>query len=393
MTRILVLSFYYPPDLSAGSFRSIAVVDALSRLAPAGTEIDVVTTMPNRYISFVDNAPEFAKDHNVSIRRIALPAHRSDMLGQSKAFASFARHALRAVSGRSYDLIFATSSRLMTATLGAWIARRQRCALYLDIRDIFVDTIRDVLPKPLAWPAAMFFSVVENWTMRRANRINLVSRGFEEYFRRRYPGRALSWHTNGIDDEFVGCELPDTKRKPGCTTILYAGNIGDGQGLHQVLPPLARALGGQARFIVIGDGGRRPQLESAIADEQLTNIELRPPIPRTELLAAYQSSDVLFLHLGTHPAFKKVLPSKLFEYAAVGKPILAGVAGYPAQFIRTEIDNAAVFPPCDVSAAVSAFESLRLEQTERQVFVEKYARANIVGRMAQEILELRDCLQ
>ena len=76
------------------------------------------------------------------------------MAGQSRAFAEFARRALEIVAERSYDLVFATSSRLMTAALGAWIARRKHAALYLDIRDMFVDTIGDVLPAAAAWPAA-----------------------------------------------------------------------------------------------------------------------------------------------------------------------------------------------------------------------------------------------
>jgi hypothetical protein len=59
---------------------------------------------------------------------------------------------MRHVANRDYDLVLATSSRLMTAALGALIARRKRARLYLDIRDIFVDTIGDVSPGPLALP-------------------------------------------------------------------------------------------------------------------------------------------------------------------------------------------------------------------------------------------------
>lgn len=98
------------------------------------------------------------------------------------------------------------------------------------------------------------------------------------------------------------------------------------------------------------------------------------------------AADVLFLHLNDYAAFRKVLPSKLFEYAAMGKPILAGVAGYPADFIKSEIGNAAVFPPCDVEAAMRAFESLDLRCTHREVFVGKYARRNIMRALATDIL-------
>jgi glycosyltransferase involved in cell wall biosynthesis len=388
--RLLVLSFYYAPDLSAGSFRTTALVRALTTAAPHA-EIEVITTLPNRYRSFSAEAPEYERHGNVQIRRFALPRHASGMLDQSRAFVSFARHVLHHVRARRYDLVYATSSRLMTATLGALVARRMQACLYLDIRDIFVDTIKDVLPRHVAMFAWPVFAVIERWTMHQAEHINLVSHGFEDYFRTRYPTKPLSFFTNGIDDEFIAASAvaaPPRRLGEGPVTILYAGNIGEGQGLHAIVPALARALRGRARFVIIGDGGRCAVLRSAIASAGLDNVMLVAPMKRDKLITAYREADVLFLHLNDHAAFHKVLPSKLFEYAAMDKPILAGVAGYAAHFIRAEIDNAAVFPPCDAAAAVAAFQSLELRETPRPAFVAKYARPRIMAAMADEVVRL-----
>lgn len=382
--RVLVLSFYYAPDLSAGSFRTTALVRALAAAAPQA-RIDVVTALPNRYRSFDVGAPEYEVHDNVSIRRFALPAHASGMIDQSRAFAWFAAQVLRHTSGRRYDLVYATSSRLMTAALGSAVAHRVGGRLYLDVRDIFVDTIKDVLPRRVAAFAQPVFARLERWTMNRADRINLVSPGFADYFHARYPRATLSFFTNGIDDEFVDAAAPAPRRfDGGPAAILYAGNIGEGQGLHVTVPALARALRGRARFVIIGDGGRRDALRDSI--QGLDNVRLSPPIARSALIEAYRQADILFLHLNDYDAFRKVLPSKLFEYAAMGKPILAGVAGYAADFIRAEIDNAAVFAPCDVAGALAAFDSLVLQETPRPAFVAKYARARIMREMAKDIL-------
>jgi glycosyltransferase involved in cell wall biosynthesis len=386
--RILVLSFYYQPDLCAGSFRTTPFVAALRERAPPGTQIDVLSTLPNRYRTFTQEAAQLETHPGLEIRRVQLPPHRSDIAGQSRAFLHFARQALAITAAKRYELVFATSSRLMTATLGAWIARRQRARLYLDIRDIFVDTIEDVLPRAAGWPLSRALAQVEAWTMRRADCINLVSKGFESYFRTRYPKACLSWFTNGIDPEFLKPPPPRARDPNARLTILYAGNIGDGQALHKILPGLARALGARARFVLIGDGGRRAQLEAALTAAGVLNVELRPPVGRSELLAAYYAADVLFLHLGDLPAFEHVLPSKLFEYAALGKPVLAGVAGYAARFVETEISNAAVFAPCDVPAAEAALARLEIVDRPRPQFVSRYARANIVAAMADEVLAL-----
>src|SRR5690348_1869990 len=92
--RILVLTFYYRPDLSAGSFRATSLVEALLERGPPGVHVDVVTTLPNRYSTYTERAPEVESGPGYEIRRIGLPAHRSDMARQSGAFLRYARKAL-----------------------------------------------------------------------------------------------------------------------------------------------------------------------------------------------------------------------------------------------------------------------------------------------------------
>ena len=385
--RILVLTFYFVPDLSAGSFRATALVRALRAAAPAGTEIDVVTTQPNRYSSYAREAPTTESFEGCEIHRIALPAHQSDMRGQAHAFAHFVRGAHRWVGSRRYDLVFATSSRLMTAALGAWMARRMRARLYLDVRDLFVDTITELLPALVARLAYLVLAPLESWTMRRADRVNLVSPGFAPYFRARYPHVSLAFFTNGIDEEFLAASAaPAARPRAQKPIVLYAGNIGEGQALHEIVPGLARALRERARVVVIGDGGRRGRLVQAVAAAGADNVELLSPMSREQLILAYREADVLLLHLGRQVAFEKVLPSKLFEYAASGKPLLAGVSGYAARFIHEEIDNAAVFAPGDVAGAVQGFDALRLVDQERATFIAKFRRLHISAELAADVL-------
>lgn len=387
--RILILSFYYPPDLSACSFRAAALVKALGREPSRKITVDVITTLPNRYSSFTSDAREQETAEQLTIRRIKLPPHKSGMLDQALAFVHFARQASRLAEGQPYDLVFATSSRLMTAFLGAWISRRVRAPLYLDLRDIFADTITDLLPTAIAFPIKPLLLAIERWTLNRAAHVNLVSPGFQFYFQSRYPEQSFSYFTNGIDDEFLPENIP-TKRAErtasGPIRVLYAGNIGEGQGLDGIIPAVASRLTGRATFRLIGDGGRRPQLEKALARAGVSNVEMVGPMSRDALIKEYMASAVLFMHLNDNDAFKKVLPSKLFEYAALGKPIWAGVSGYPARFLDEEVSNAAVFPPCDPEQAVKAFEQLEIRDNPRVAFVRRYAREPIMRAMATNLV-------
>lgn len=390
--KLLFLTFYYRPDLCAGSFRATSLVEALLEEAPADWQIDVVTTLPNRYDSFTADAPRTHTEDRLSIWRIPLPKHQSGMLGQSKAFLMFSRAVRKRVAREHYDLVVATSSRLMTAVLATEIAWRKKAKLYLDIRDIFVDTIQDVLPSAAAWIVKPVFSILEQLAVRRADKVNLISPGFAEYFHKRYPRKQFSYFTNGIDDEFLsaagtlafeGAPRHASQR----LTVLYAGNVGEGQGLHEIVPALAKRTKSRLHFKIIGDGGRKPALQAALSRLDVSNVELLPPVDRTELIDAYLAADVLFVHLNHYDAFKKVLPSKIFEYAALGKPVWAGVAGYAAEFIRAEITNAAVFQPCDVEDAVRSFETLSLRDAPRAGFAAKYARLAINRAMAADIID------
>ena len=72
----------------------------------------------------------------------------------------------------------------------------------------------------------------------------------------------------------------------------------------------------------------------------------------------------------------------------MGKPVLAGVGGFAADFVRAEIPNARVFRPCDVGGAVEAFKALTLEEAPREMFVRKYGRAAICQEMAEDVLSV-----
>lgn len=385
--KLLILSFYYHPDLSAGSFRTSALVKALLEQLPADAQIELITTLPNRYSSFTNDAPEYEAHPRLTIHRIALPAHQSGMIDQSKAFLSYARGVLKLVKGKQYDLVYATSSRLMTAALGALAARRLRAPLYLDIRDIFVDTIKDVLPRKVTLFLKPVFSLLEFWTIRSADKVNLVSAGFLPYFKGRYPKQRFSLFTNGIDDEFIQAQ-PEAEivSGQGVLDVVYAGNMGEGQGLHAIIPSLAKRFEGRLRFRLIGDGGRRKQLADSLAAVGCSNVDLLAPVNRNALIEEYKAADVLFLHLNDHDAFRKVLPSKLFEYAALGKPIWAGVAGYAAEFVNANISNAVTFSPCCADEAVHSFEKLQLRTESRTDFVEHFSRVNIMKDMAVDIM-------
>jgi len=388
--KILMLTFYFEPDLCAGSFRNTPLFNELKNHLNEDDFIHVITTQPNRYKSFKSKAEAVEKGTNYKISRIRVPVHNSGLIDQVKSFFVFYRKALKLVRDNNYDLVYASSSRLFTAFLGRRIANRKKIPLYLDIRDIFVDTLSDVFQdrKYIQIPAVALLKLIEKYTFSKANHINLVSEGFKEYFNR-YPNPIYSFFTNGIDDEFLKIQHTNNYKISDIKIITYAGNIGSGQGLEKIIPQAAKLLGDKYLFKIIGDGGTKNLLKNKIEEFGLTNVEIINPVSRNILIDYYIEADFLFLHLNDLEAFKNVLPSKIFEYVTFNKPIIAGVSGYANKFIRDNLDNYILFNPTDVNDFVGQLFAFQYNNKRSTQFIERYARKNIIKEMAKTILCLK----
>lgn len=386
MKKILYLSFYFEPDLCAGSFRNSPLVKELSKQVKGKAEIDLITTLPNRYSTFQADAPQFEKRENCSIYRVAIPQHKSGMKDQILSFKTYYQEVKKLVKSKKYDLIVASSSRLFTAYLGYTIAKMNNTPLYLDVRDIFTDTMKDVLQNKLVKAGVMpVLHTIEKKVFNYATHINLISGGFTPYFEK-FTTSNYSTFPNGIDEVFLNLPLSNNINGTGPKTITYAGNMGEGQGLHIIVPKAAKALGKDYKFKLIGDGGAKQKLVEELDRLEVQNVEFIPPVKREELLEIYNNSDFLFIHLNDYDAFKKVLPSKVFELGAYDKPIIAGVAGFANNFIEKNISNKILFLPGDVEDMVSQLKNYTYKNEVRDDFIKKYKRENINREMAQSIV-------
>ena len=390
--KILILSFYYPPDIGPGPVRACAIVDALqqSNNSLGRVEIEILTTFPNRYASFRERAERLEIHENVTIRRIKTLPHRNGFFDQCLTFLFYFLTVLTISSFKKPDVVFVTSSRLMSCFLGAVIARVRSAELYLDVRDIFSEAISPVLKKKRLLVILPFLKMIEKFCFCSATGINVVSEGFVDHVKEIAPNITPTVYTNGIDREF--CEFNFQKdRSVGYRKILYVGNVGDGQALHEILPDVAQVLGDNVFFTVIGDGSRKKELTERIKTLGVKNIEFLQPVSRNQLFAFYREADFLFCHLNNFQVFNSVLPSKIFEYAATGKPILAGVSGYASNFLERNVQGVEIFAPLDVSGMLSALKNLESvpKHTDRAAFCDEFSREKISIEIAKKILDLK----
>ena len=229
---------------------------------------------------------------------------------------------------------------------------------------------------------------LEKWTFSSADKINVVSPAFLDHFKVILPNLSPSVYTNGVDKIFFK-EKSLINKSQKKITVLYVGNIGDGQGLHKIIPQAANELN-HVEFKIIGDGSAKKLLTENFLFKSQNNIKVLNPILRRELLKEYDDADILFVHLNNHSAFKKVIPSKVFEYAASGKPILAGVSGFVEKFLTDQVKGVEIFQPCNHKQMISCFHKLRNESKfyNRSDFCFKYDRERIMKKFALDVLSL-----
>ncbi len=160
--------------------------------------------------------------------------------------------------------------------------------------------------------------------------------------------------------------------------------------MHKIIPQVAKNVENYGyKFKIIGDGGAKGKLEEKLTELEVKNVELINPVNRQQLLQYYKDTDYLFLHLNDYAAFKKVLPSKIFEYAVTEKPIIAGVGGYASEFLEKNVEGIFLFDPCDVDAFSNGLikDKLTADVVDRTQFRDEFSRSNIMDKMANDILD------
>lgn len=161
----------------------------------------------------------------------------------------------------------------------------------------------------------------------------------------------------------------------GKFVIGYSGNLGRVHDLSPILH-LADALKNQTdiRFVFVGNGAQRAELEAEAQRLALSNVAFHPPQPRGRLGAVLALPDV---HLVTlKPGCEDyVFPSKTYGAAQAGRPVLfiGPPASDPAQAILDHGFGLA-FSREQIADAASAIKNLRDDPALRASVAENATR-------------------
>jgi glycosyltransferase involved in cell wall biosynthesis len=157
----------------------------------------------------------------------------------------------------------------------------------------------------------------------------------------------------GLEGRFVCSYLGTIGMACGLRVVLDAARILRERGLHDVV------------FLMVGDGAAREELEAEARSAGLDAVRFLGRQPKSRVPPLLSLSDAALVHLKREPLFLTVLPSKIFEAAAMGRPILLGVEGHAATLV-SESEMGLCFEPENAEQLVAALERLRSDPELRR---------------------------
>ncbi|MFK3975013.1 WcaI family glycosyltransferase [Shewanella vesiculosa] len=241
--------------------------------------------------------------------------------------ASFAVSSAFALTSRIFnkpDVIMLVQPTLFCAPFTLLFAKLTGAKAVMHIQDFEVDALFG-LGMMGDGVIARFAKRIESWLMKRFDAVSTISFSMIENAKRKGVAHDKIIHfPNWSDTEFV---TPNTdgatlKAEWGFTAqdkvILYAGNIGNKQGLEIVLDA-AKYFAAQThiKFVLVGAGAYVDTLKANAANLQLSNVVFKPLQPWEKVPQMLALADI-HLVVQKKGAADAVLPSKLTNILSAG---------------------------------------------------------------------------
>jgi hypothetical protein len=413
MRRVLFFSFHYPPDQSAGAVRTSALVHELVRQDPS-VQVTVLCSVPRRYGVRAESAAlKTSEQAQIRIRRFWIPFMGQGPIASVLSYSFYFAQAVSASIWLRPHIIVGTSAKLLTSFVAACAARFTGADLYIDFRDTFSDNFFYFYRWHKRILLQSVIMAIENFVLRCARSINMVSIGFQDAFvgwERILAKYSISItnYPNGIQRDFRS-RIEEAAGQHSASSqsyrIAYAGNLGEGQNLLGLLNDLAcrpdlqqRMRDRLIRFDIFGSGAQVKALEALTAEGDAHTptgplahlVRYRGLLSRDELVSIYAHADCLMLQLGLYSSLSMVIPTKIFEYAATPYPILFGASGFTSSFID-QISGTIGFDQCNAESFLAGIERARttkVDLEQRNRFLDGCDASKIYADYARHILGL-----
>jgi glycosyltransferase involved in cell wall biosynthesis len=340
--RILFITDNFPPETNAPATRTY---EHCKEWVKEGVEVTIITCAPNFpqgkvYEGYKNRL--YQKENIDGIEVIRVWSYITANEGFAKRvldYVSFAFTAFWAGLFQKYDVIIATSPQFFTTWTASALSKIHRKPWIFELRDLWPESIRTVgamkQGRVLDW-----LEEVELWLYRDAAKVVAVTDAFKQnLIDRGIDTEKVEVVTNGANLELYeprekDQELLSTLGLEGKFIVGYIGTHGMAHSLDFIIRSIAKVKDDSIHFLFVGSGAAKVGLVETVNELGLKNVTLLDPIAKEEVPRYLSIVDASLAPLKKSETFKTVIPSKIFEASAMGKPTLLGVEGQAQEIIE-----------------------------------------------------------
>jgi len=343
--HILFLSHYFPPEVNAPASRTY---DHAKRwVKELDIKVTVITNHPNHpngilYPGYQNQWVTREEKEGVNVYRVkTYLAPNKGFVRRTLNYLFFmVASVIAAIRLPKPDVVVATSPQFFCAVAGYLVSLMKKSPFVFELRDIWPESIitvgamRPSLPIRLLEKLELFLyrKSVRVVALTDAFKENLISRGI-------IPSK-IEVIKNGVDLSFfhpgpVPTDLIDELGVDGRFVASYIGTVGMAHAVEKIVE-VAETLKGvrEILFLVVGEGANKEKIRYLVTQKGLSNIKILPGVSKGRVRDYYAVTNLNLVTLRDTPLFRTVIPSKIFEIMAMGRPILCAVDGECREIIE-----------------------------------------------------------
>ena len=318
-----------------------------------GHEVSVLTGFPNYptgriFEGYRQRIRSTAMQDGMRVTRVPLvPSHDRSIAGRVANYASFAASSstLGTSALREVDAIWVYNSPVTVAAPLISHSRWGKKKYFLHVQDLWPDSLFEsgmfrggALKLPVKWAIERLVAGMEN----RAATIGVISPSVKDIILDRNPRLQpdrIIYVPNPTDETLF---VPLSEQKIDMPSfpwsdrfaIMYAGAVGDVQGLDTVveavalLPPTS-----PVHLVIVGDGIAGGRLRDRVASMNMRNVTFVGRVPKESIPTFMKSARAHLVSLGTERFLRYTTPSKIPSLLASQVPLLGQISGDGADMI------------------------------------------------------------
>jgi glycosyltransferase involved in cell wall biosynthesis len=340
--RILFLTDNFFPEVNAPATRTF---EHCRRWVNQGCNVTVITGFPNFpqgkvYPGYSNKL--YQVEEIEGIRVIRVWTYITPNEGLAKRILDYISYSISSfIAGlfQKCDVIVATTPQFFTALSGRTLSLIKRKPWIMEVRDVWPESIKTVE----LMNDNLFFRYFE-WQEKRcyksARKIVVVTEGIKQnLIDKSVPPQKIFFIPNGVDLNAYSQirknhELQNKLGLVGKTIVGYLGTHGMAHKLDFILSCARHIANPGIHFLFIGSGAEKSRLVALCSELELDNVTMLEPVTKNEVPEYISIMDISLVNLKKSDLFKGALPSKMFENAAMGKPLLLGIDGEARTYIE-----------------------------------------------------------